>query len=193
MTRPPSRPDAPRILYAIRHGESLWNVEGRLAGWSDIALTQIGRAQASALRPLLQDERFDSVWSSPLQRARETARLAWGERFQEHELLKEFNFGAHEGRRVQELSPDELRRFRAFETYHAPEGEAGHAFGARVDQFIESLPSGQHLVFTHGGVIRRLFAQVGIHRFPKNAGVHVFDLRAQTLIREIPNPLLSKL
>lgn len=192
MTQATNTPDAPRILYAVRHGESVWNVEGRLAGWTDVALTQIGRAQASALRPLLQDERFDSVWSSPLQRARETARLAWGERFQENELLKEFHFGSHEGRRVQELSPDELRRFRAFESYQAPEGEAGPAFFARVDRFIETLPSGQHLIFTHGGVIRRLFAHAGIHRFPNNAGVQVFDLRAMTLVRELPNPLLRE-
>lgn len=179
------------ILYAVRHGESVWNVEGRLAGWTDIALTQNGRAQASALQPILQQHTFDSVWSSPLERARDTAMLAWGNKFGEDELLKEFNFGDHEGRLVTELSKDYQTLLRKFDDYHPPGGEHGAHFFARVDRFIYALPPGKHLVFTHGGVIRRLFHLTGTPRFPQNAGIQIFDVRQQQLIQEIPNPLLS--
>lgn len=176
-------------LYAVRHGESIWNVEGRLAGWTDIELTERGRAQASALRPLLQARQFDSVWSSPLLRARDTALLAWGNHFAEDELLKEFHFGDDEGRLLQDLSKDDFARFKRFSDYQPPGGERGEDFFARVDRFLHALPTGEHLAFTHGGVIRRLFERGGLRRFPGNAGIYVFDLQTNTLVEEIPNPI----
>lgn len=181
-------PDA-TILYAVRHGESVWNVEGRLTGWTDVDLTDTGRAQATALRPILRAQRFDSVWSSPLARARETAQLAWGNQFGQDDLLKEFNFGDHEGRLLHELSKDYVALLRKFEHYHPPGGERGEEFFARVDRFLAALPTGRHLIFTHGGVIKRIFDRVGLGRFPGNAAICVFDLQANQLLEELNNPL----
>lgn len=178
------------LLYAVRHGESIWNIEGRLTGWSDVALTDLGRDQARALRPFLQDHRFDSVWSSPLQRARETAELAWGTTFAQDERLKEFHFGEHEGRTLASFNTDYVQLLRNFESFAPPGGEIGVDFYARVDAFYDGLPSGKHLMFAHGGVIKRLFERAGLRKFPDNACIVVADIPRRTIVKEIPNPLI---
>lgn len=62
-------------LVLIRHGESDWNVTGRATGWSDVALTERGRAQAAASGAALAAEgvRFDIIFTSLLRRATQTA------------------------------------------------------------------------------------------------------------------------
>ena len=66
-----------RILLA-RHGETPWNAEGRYQGQEDIALSEVGIAQATALGERLRDVHIDRAVASPLSRARCTAELALG-------------------------------------------------------------------------------------------------------------------
>lgn len=63
-------------LWLVRHGETAWSRDRRHTGLSDIPLTDHGREQAAALRPLLAAQTWDAVLCSPLSRARETAALA---------------------------------------------------------------------------------------------------------------------
>lgn len=179
-------------LFMVRHGESLWNLEGRLTGWTDVALTAHGRAQAEALRPLLAQHAYDYAWSSPLARAAMTGTLAWGDRYAFDERLKEFHFGEHEGAFLKDLGPDYLSLLKRFETYAPPGGESGQAFYDRVDSFFDALPPGKHVVFTHGGVIRRLYERVGIRKFVGNAGLCIVDWTEKRLIVEHENPLLLR-
>ena len=60
-------------IYMTRHGETVWNAEGRIQGHTDIDLSPRGRTQAQALGQRLEDVDFDAVYSSDLIRARETA------------------------------------------------------------------------------------------------------------------------
>ena len=60
-------------LWLVRHGETLWNREGRLLGWTDLPLTPEGEARARALKGLLP---LLPAYSSDLLRARRTAELA---------------------------------------------------------------------------------------------------------------------
>ena len=180
---------ARRELYIVRHGESVWNVERRLTGWSDVALTQRGLAQASALRPLLERRTFTRVWASPLQRAYQTGVLAWGTPHEVDDRLREFHFGDHEGVPVTALTPDVIARFRQFDSFSAPGGESGAGFHARVDAFFDTLAPGAHLVFTHGGVVRRALERAGRAKFVDNAGVTVIDWDAGEVLDEWPNPL----
>ena len=76
------RPDGksePMRLFLIRHAESQGNYEGRLQGRKDFPLTERGKRQAEALASRLAAMSVAAVYSSPIQRARETA-LAVGER-----------------------------------------------------------------------------------------------------------------
>src|SRR5512137_2758890 len=70
--------DAPVFhITFLRHGESTGNAENRLQGVSDFPLSEMGRAQARALGERWQAEglTFDTVITSPLSRARETAEI----------------------------------------------------------------------------------------------------------------------
>ncbi|HEX5135494.1 MAG TPA: histidine phosphatase family protein [Planctomycetota bacterium] len=62
-------------LLLVRHGATGWNEGGRFLGRTDVPLSATGRRQAECLRAALSGERFDRVFSSPLSRAIETARL----------------------------------------------------------------------------------------------------------------------
>ena len=66
-------------IYLIRHGETDWNLQGRLQGREDIPLNQTGILQAEACGEALRAVRLDSIHTSPLMRAEETAEIiaAW--------------------------------------------------------------------------------------------------------------------
>ncbi len=59
-------------LILVRHGQSLWNLENRFTGWSDVPLTDQGRSDAKKTGAALKDFHFDLAWTSRLQRASET-------------------------------------------------------------------------------------------------------------------------
>jgi broad specificity phosphatase PhoE len=62
-------------LILIRHGETLWNKEGRVQGTSDVELSIIGKKQAELLALSLKDLPIESIHASPLKRAYETAEI----------------------------------------------------------------------------------------------------------------------
>lgn len=150
-------------LWLVRHGSTDWSEAGRLNGWADVPLNDRGRAQARSLAERLNGMRFAGVWSSDLSRARETARLAAGGGVPDPRL-RELDFGTLEGRRWEEVSPQARRALVAFEGFEAPGGESVASLRSRVREFIGSLPEGDHLVFTHGGVIRLLLRRAGDDR-----------------------------
>lgn len=93
-------------VYITRHGETLWNIEGRMQGWKDSALTEKGRKQAEALRDRLKDISFSAIYSSPTGRAYDTAEIVKGKR--KIEIIKmddfrEIHLGDWEGLNQEEL------------------------------------------------------------------------------------------
>lgn len=118
-----------RILLA-RHGETPWNAEGRYQGQEDIALSELGIAQATALGARLKELRIDRAIASPLSRARRTAELALGEsrasKLMFDEGLKEIAHGSWEGLLASEIhqrDPELLRAWReAPESVQMPDG-----------------------------------------------------------------------
>ena len=155
-------------LFLIRHGLTEWNARGKFQGHSDIALSEAGRAQAQALRVRLAElerngPRLDWVVSSPLKRALQTAELALPEReIHLDERLKELNFGAFEGHT--------LAQNRATEAWNAwyddpfkqstPGGESYEQLRLRAVDWLESLPTGNSVAFTHSGTIQMLISHI---------------------------------
>ena len=86
-------------LVLLRHGETEWSKSGQHTGYTDLDLTDNGRAQATAARPALADLHLDNpmVISSPRRRAVETAELAGLTVDEKSELLAEWDYGSYEG------------------------------------------------------------------------------------------------
>jgi broad specificity phosphatase PhoE len=147
-------------IYLIRHGETEWSLNGRHTGVSDIPLTENGRQVARQWQPFAVDRSFALVLTSPLERARETCRLAGlGERAEIDPDLTEWNYGAYEG-----LTPQQIRvqqpRWMIFRD-GCPGGETAQQVGARVDRVIARMrgAAGDVAAFAHGHVLRVLAAR----------------------------------
>ncbi len=169
------------VIYYLRHGETDWNVAGRLQGRRDIALNARGRTQAvrcgEILRELFaragrQPSSYDYV-SSPLTRARETMALARAELglaaqgFRTDEALSEISFGDWEGftiRQLRERDPQRIAQ-REHDKWHflPPGGESYEAVSKRMHAWYRSLTR-DIVVAAHGGTARGLFAALGIAR-----------------------------
>jgi len=108
-------------LYLIRHGETLWNRARIFQGKQDSPLTDIGIAQAIALGEYIKKEEIevDEVFSSPLGRAFDTAKLV----FSEKEIISDWNlaemaFGDWEGKDIDHLKAYEKENHNFFHKAH---------------------------------------------------------------------------
>jgi len=157
-------------LIIIRHGESEWNRIGRYQGQADAELSEMGLRQAEALAGRLRNERFDAIFTSPLQRAARTATAVAQYHptvpfFTEAALL-EIDHGAWQGLlldEVRERYDDGLREWRMHPTRaQMPGGESFSNILKRVLDFKERLlrefPAGSVLVSTHDVVVKILVA-----------------------------------
>ena len=89
-------------LYFTRHGQTVWNVENKICGETDIELTEKGHEQAKEVGELIAQRKLpiDEILYSPLIRAKETARHIseiTGIPMREEIRLKEQCFGKYEG------------------------------------------------------------------------------------------------
>ncbi|MCA0242796.1 MAG: histidine phosphatase family protein [Proteobacteria bacterium] len=155
-------------VIAVRHGETAWNAETRIQGHTDIALNARGRWQAERLALALAHETVHAIYSSDLQRARDTAApfaRAAGLDVQMAPELRERRFGAFEGLSFSEIEsrwPDDARRWRKREPQFAPAGgETLAEFNARCVGACAALAErhrGQTiLLLSHGGVLDCLY------------------------------------
>jgi broad specificity phosphatase PhoE len=146
-------------LILLRHGESVWNAEGRMQGEADPPLSEAGRAQSRALAPLLAGLDPDAVVTSDLRRARETAEeLGLGAAVPDPRW-REASLGPWAGRMVEEVAGAEGAAYAGWlEGEDAPPG--GEAFEdtcARVAEAVRDLAAAgarRALVITHGGPVR---------------------------------------
>src|SRR5687767_6839953 len=91
-------------VILLRHGQTAWNADNnRYCGRTDIPLTELGLQQAGELGQQLKDLEFDGVYSSPLQRAYVTAKLATGRDPITDERLIEADFGNWEKKTKEEF------------------------------------------------------------------------------------------
>ncbi|MEP9350369.1 histidine phosphatase family protein [Xanthobacter sp. KR7-225] len=156
-----------RRLFFVRHGETDWNVAGRLQGRRDVPLNALGRIQAAqvgrVLNQLVGDIAALAYVSSPLSRAVETMRILRttldlpASAFASDPRLEEISFGRWEGQTWPELrrrDHDGVRR-RDLDPwrFQPPGGESYLDLCARVQTAIAELP-GDAVIVTHGGVVR---------------------------------------
>lgn len=115
-------------LYLIRHGQTDWNIQGRIQGRQDIPLNETGREQAEQLAIGMDSRPVSRIYCSTQIRAKETA-IAIGKRQKVDvyivEGLEEVDFGAWEGltmTEIEEKYPEEYKRWRINPVDVAPPG-----------------------------------------------------------------------
>jgi len=159
-------------IYFIRHGETDWNLEGRLQGQKDIPLNDLGRGQAEEagrrLRNLAPNVEDLAYVASPMSRTRETMSLlrkAIGldpDGYRLDERLVELTFGDWEGMTWKEVRRKEPQlaalRERDKWNYAPPGGGESYAMlTERVRPVLADLTRDTVLV-AHGGVARAFLA-----------------------------------
>ena len=143
------------MLYVIRHGQTQQNRAHALQGRSDQPLNEAGVAQARAAGEWLDQHgiRFSHVFSSPLQRAVQTAQIvAPGARIVIDERLIEMDYGPYEGADLRNPAPEIIEFFSDFVHNPAPEGmEQLDSVVRRTGVFVQEVASldGNILVSTH--------------------------------------------
>jgi probable phosphoglycerate mutase len=153
-----------RIIHLVRHGETDWNVESRLQGWTDIPLNANGLEQAQAAAMSLATRPVGRVISSDLQRARQTAvpiaaRAGVEPAFDP--VLRERRYGTAEGRIDAELDLElggQLGDRWADPDFAFEGGETRREVYARLSAFLAALfvvpYQGEVVLVSHGGALR---------------------------------------
>ena len=155
-------------ILLIRHGETLWNQQGRMQGQHDSPLTSLGLQQARRLASRMKGVSFTALYSSDLGRAYQTARCIADETA--HDIvsepdLRERSFGIFEGltnAEIQMRYPDHYEPFaRRDPSYAMPNGESATQFRDRCVGCLERLTerhAGETIVVvTHGLVLDALY------------------------------------
>ena len=147
-------------IYLVRHGETSWSLSGQHTGRTDIPLTEQGEQDARKLAEWLRSVRFSRVFTSPLQRARQTYELAGLKEIAEIEPdLTEWDYGDYEG-----LRPSEIRKTQPdWNVFRdgCPRGETPAQISERTDRLIARLRAleGNIAIFSHGHFGRVLAAR----------------------------------
>ena len=163
-----------RQILLIRHCEVPDEYRGRYIGSTDVPLSETGRTAARALAPQLARFAPETVVSSPLRRAVETAELAApGREIRFDSRLEEIDFGEWEALTFAEIeqraAPEALRCWSESPgEMRFPGGESFPAFRRRVDAAFAELLAGTAgeivAVVTHGGPAMRILAT--LHHLP---------------------------
>jgi broad specificity phosphatase PhoE len=142
-------------MWLVRHGETEWSASGQHTSRTDLPLTKAGDSEAVALAPLLRQQRFALVESSPMERARRTAELAGFDPVEDADLM-EWDYGDLEG-----LTTSQVReRYPGWTIWEGPwpGGEKPQQVGARATRVVDrvrALADGSDaLVFSHGHILR---------------------------------------
>lgn len=162
-------------VILVRHGQTIWNVEAKYQGHSDIALTPSGQEQAKLVAKRLAKEKVAAVYASDLCRAFKTAEII----ALKHNLpvtslpgLREIKFGEWEGLTYGNIyntwptimdklftKPDEVQ-IPGGETFRELKDRASHS----IENLVVKHPDETIIVVSHGGTIRTLIcAALNIH------------------------------
>jgi broad specificity phosphatase PhoE len=146
-------------LWLIRHGETEWSLSGAHTSRTDIPLTERGRQRARKIQEYLRGKTFSMVLTSPMERARETCRIAgFGDAAQIDNDLCEWNYGVYEGRTTKDIQ----KEVPGWSVWTSPiiDGETIDQVAERANRVIASAAAkgGSVALFAHGHILRILAA-----------------------------------
>lgn len=147
-------------FYFTRHGQTIWNVENKICGATDIALTSLGHAQATELGKRIKEEHIhiDEILYSPLVRAADTAKHiseVTGISCREEIRLKEQNFGRYESTA---RDGEEFAKAKMNFVYDFDGGETMLHLCQRIYNLIDDIKNDSedkvYLLVAHNGILR---------------------------------------
>jgi probable phosphoglycerate mutase len=158
-------------LYLVRHGQTTFNAEGRVQGWMDVPLDEVGLHQAQQVAKRFSAKQVHAIYSSPLMRAAETARAiaqAAGRDAILDDRLREYHMGDWTGK-----TGDEIAAITPGLRWGGPEmlipgGESAQDMRDRVESFLHAVlarhAAGETLIaVSHGGTLGALVsAMIGL-------------------------------
>ncbi|WP_329129218.1 histidine phosphatase family protein [Streptomyces sp. NBC_01476] len=157
-------------LVLIRHGETEWTLSGQHTSYTDLPLTPRGEDQARSLAPLLASRHIGCVLTSPMERARQTAKLAGLDQAQVDPNLREWDYGGYEGVTTREIHRTRPHWDQWTEgVIPGPEGHPGESAEdvgdradrvlARVDAAFADGDGGDVVLVAHAHFLRVLTAR----------------------------------
>jgi broad specificity phosphatase PhoE len=188
-------------LILIRHGETLWNKEGRVQGTSDVELSDAGKKQAELLALSLKDHPLEAIHASPLKRAYQTAEIInefHHKDIQIHRGLMEMDQGDFEGFSFKELMACEKDFLNKWITDPAaikmPNGESLSELQKRAWSAMEEIISKSQnaLVVSHNFTIAAILCRL------RNISLSEFrsacvDTASKTIVRLANNEVFIDL
>ena len=176
-------------LILLRHGQSQWNLENRFTGWKDIPLTEKGIKEAKDSGKLMikHNIKIDLIYSSVLERANETARLALSEMNLEHlwnknnnlvmitdEALNERDYGSLVGLNKKETAEkfgeEQVHIWRRSYDIAPPKGESLKNVVQRVKPYFKNYIEPELkkekniLIVAHGNSLRAMMICIGLYK-----------------------------
>lgn len=166
-------------IYLIRHGITQGNIEGRYVGSTDISLCEEGVKEILTLKEEYEYPGVGAVYSSPLKRALETARLIYPEITPTTVSgMREYDFGEFENKTLSEVKDDE--RFKAWFDGDSDPAKTVFSVGEDLGEFEARIIGGfndiimdmmkrkiyEAALFAHGGVLMTLLAACGLPKQP---------------------------
>ena len=156
-------------MILIRHGETLWNKEGRIQGTSDIELSEAGIEQARHLALSLKGEPISTIHTSPLKRAMKTAEIIneyHRKDIKTHSDLMEMDQGDFEGYSFKELMACEKEFLNKWiadpASVQMPNGESLNQLQTRAWRALETIISKEEnaLVVAHNFTIAAILCRI---------------------------------
>jgi broad specificity phosphatase PhoE len=191
-----------RMVVLLRHGQTDYNVAGRMQGHIDSTLTPDGVAQAVAAAPDIAKVRPDRIISSDLSRARDTAEQvggACGLPVALDQRLRETHLGEWQGRTITEIEqdyPGAIAAWRSDPSWAPPGGESridvvrrSRPVVEEVDEELTDVPRATAVLVAHGGLIAGLVC--GLMALPTSTWPSIGGLgncRWATLARRDDHP-----
>jgi len=158
-------------VYLTRHGQTKWNSAGRMMGWADEDINELGRAQAERLAVRMGKMHLDAIYTSPLKRAVTTSAIVG----KSHGLepvpvqgLIEINYGVWEGlprTEVRKRWPELQQQLHDDPSELAiPGGETFKQLEVRVvgafNEMVKAEEGREILMVSHQGILKVLVAQL---------------------------------
>ena len=155
----------------VRHGESLYNREGKVQGHTNSPLTALGREQARRVAEVLKDRGVEAIYTSDLARALETARIIGEVLGLEPVVLEGFReiaLGEWEGRPIDEIRREDWGNLERWYSRpmdaRIPGAESLEDFRKRVlatfQGVLEEHREGRIALVSHGGVLSVIISHV---------------------------------